>query len=56
MTKGLEDDKEKALLMKNPDLVPLLLVNVDELLLKKEEGTKPTSSKDKLVKKDDIEI
>lgn len=35
MVVGLEDDEEEAFLKQNLDLVPLLFVNLDELLLKK---------------------
>lgn len=55
MAEGLKDDKEEIFERHNPDLVPLLLVNLDELLLKKQGQLKPGSSKGKVLWEETIE-
>lgn len=50
------DDEEEALLKQNPDPVPLLLVNLDELLLKREGDKVTGKEKHEQVKEDNLEM
>ena len=56
MAEGLEEDEEEYLLRQNPNLVPLFMVHLDEILQGKEPNSVKKKNKKNLAEQEDIEL